>query len=109
MSKNTMYLGGIASLLQLQMCLRASLNIRANLIMPQRNLLTRLLGLSIACGCGVHSGTGRAADVSPPISTAPIALEEIVVSATKTNESIQRVPISITAYTQADLNASGAH
>ena len=77
--------------------------------MPQRNLLTRLLGLSIACGCGVHSGTGRAADVSPPISTAPTALEEIVVSATKTNESLQRVPISITAYTQADLNASGAH
>src|SRR6266478_1022663 len=77
--------------------------------MPQRDLLTRLLGLSIACGCGVHSGTGRAADVSPPVSTAPSALEEIVVSATKTNESLQRVPISITAYTQADLNASGAH
>jgi iron complex outermembrane receptor protein len=77
--------------------------------MSQQGLLIRLLGLSITCGSALHGGSARAAaDASAPGSTEQTALEEIVVSATKSNESIQRVPISITAYTQADLNASGA-
>ena len=78
-------------------------------LMPNRSLLARVLGLSIACGIAVHAGTACAEGASPPSTTAPGALEEIVVSATKSEESIQRVPISITAYTQADLDASGAH
>ena len=57
--------------------------------------------------CGVALGqTAAPSDASASLDTAP-GLQEIVVTATRREESLSRVPISVSAYTQETLDEKG--
>src|SRR5580693_9521271 len=51
----------------------------------------------------------QSAQADQTVSAPEVKLEEIVVTATRKDESIQDVPISITAYDQAAIEALGIH
>lgn len=74
------------------------------------NKMSRLV-LSVAGGSVLAiSSTSFAQDVAPQgaeASAAGAGLEEVIVSAQRRAESMQRVPIAITALTAADLESSG--
>jgi len=57
----------------------------------------------------LHGEFSRAADASAASDEAPVGLEEITVTATRREESISRVPISITALSQEALEEKGIH
>jgi len=55
----------------------------------------------------VQAGAQDTAAQAAPVEAAPSALEEIVVSATKREESMQRVPVSVNAVSGDQLKQSG--
>ncbi len=73
-------------------------------------ILMRAIRRALLSGAAVvplfHIGIAAAADDTTASDSAP-ALEEIVVSATKRNENLRDVPISISAVTQATMAQSG--
>jgi iron complex outermembrane recepter protein len=80
--------------------LRPLLNVRVS----WRVLLLRML--AVVGGCYATAVSGANADATTESST-PVALEEITVTATRREESISRVPISITAMNQEMLEQKG--
>src|SRR5450432_1215831 len=64
-------------------------------------------GLAIAASIATGTWTGAADKPDDAISAGPGGLEEIVVTATRREESISKVPISITALSQNDLDQNG--
>jgi iron complex outermembrane receptor protein len=62
--------------------------------------------LMVIAGCYATAVSGANADATTE-STTPVALEEITVTATRREESISRVPISITAMNQEMLEQKG--
>ena len=73
--------------------------------MPHKGTLTRQF-LLVFGGTLLHVG-GAGAQTADTAAAAPLGLEEIVVTAQKRSESIQEVPIAITAYSEATLRAKG--
>lgn len=71
------------------------------LSMQSRLIKSILLGSAAATA--LLSGT----TVSTPAASQQIALEEIVVTARKRAESLQEIPLTITAFTADDINAAG--
>lgn len=65
------------------------------------------LGGVLVTACAVLPGPALAQGDAPVVSGTPEGIEEIVVTAQKRAESIQDVPIAITAFTSEDLAASG--
>lgn len=78
-------------------CLRAE--IAAANRAPRRALTTILLAVSSVV-CAQESPVGAAA----PSSDEPLALEEVLVTARRREEGLQETPISIAAYSGADLD-----
>jgi iron complex outermembrane receptor protein len=74
--------------------------------MPDIKLTARRLAAIAACGFMLHGGIARA-QTAAASANAPGALEEIVVTAQKRSESIQEVPIAITAFSEAMLQSKG--
>ena len=73
--------------------------------MPHKSLMARLLGALVVCG-SLHGGIACAQSPAAPTGAAN-ELEEIVVTAEKRTESIQQVPIAITAFSESMLRAKG--
>ena len=69
-----------------------------------RVLLLRTLGVIAGCYATAVSGAGADATAEPAPA---VGLEEIVVTATRREESISRVPISITAISQDAIDQKG--
>jgi outer membrane receptor protein involved in Fe transport len=66
------------------------------------HLALALAALTVhAAGAGESAGTAADADAAAPITS---VLEEVVVTATKRTESLSKVPISISAYTQEAMD-----
>jgi iron complex outermembrane receptor protein len=65
--------------------------------MSHKILITRLLAAFAVCGSLLHGEITFAQSAVAQVG-APTALEEIVVTAQKRSESIQEVPIAITAF-----------
>jgi outer membrane receptor protein involved in Fe transport len=86
-----------------------------SLIKPKpfiRSTSKHLLYLCIFGGCAaLGNQAARAAEAAdvPASSDAPVGLEEITVTATRREESISRVPISITALSQEAIDDKGIH
>ena len=66
------------------------------------NSRIRVMPLAVALGSGLGSMTAFGEDSDRP------ALEEVVVTATKRTESLQAVPLSVTAFSQDQLDIKGA-
>jgi len=81
-----------------------SRHVRSTLGHERLLLSIAVAALAAASGAGATEAT-TAADASSP--TASVGLEEIVVTATRREESISKVPISITAMSQDDLDQKG--
>ena len=73
--------------------------------MPDKTLMPCVAALAI-CGLSLHPGIAGAQSATPS-GSAPAALEEIVVTAQKRSESIQEVPIAITAFSESMLRSRG--
>jgi len=72
--------------------------------MPRRSFFAQLLGLSAACGAALHGGTACAQDAAgSPAASETVALDTIIVTARKRDESLAQVPVSITAFTSQNL------
>jgi iron complex outermembrane receptor protein len=71
---------------------------------PWHVLLLRTLIVTAGIGAAPFAG---AADAGDTTTAAPAGLEEIVVTATRREESISRVPISITAISQDAIDQKG--
>jgi iron complex outermembrane receptor protein len=77
-------------------------------VMPHKSLIARIFAVFAVCGSGLHGGTACAQEVNAHGSgNAPAELEEVVVTAQKRSESIQQVPIAITAFSESTLRAKG--
>src|SRR6267154_175561 len=77
-------------------------------IMPRKSLMARFLAVFAACSSGLHGGGACAQEVNAHVgASAPTELEEVVVTAQKRSESIQQVPIAITAFSESTLRAKG--
>jgi iron complex outermembrane receptor protein len=72
--------------------------------MPDKNLITRYLCVLVAAG-SLHGGMAWGQSAASSGSAA--SLEEIVVTAEKRSESIQKVPIAITAFSESMLRSKG--
>jgi iron complex outermembrane recepter protein len=70
-------------------------------------ILDRLVRGTLACACALL-GVGAIPAVLAAEEEKPAALEEIIVTATRRPEPLQSVPISITAFTQDNLQRMGA-
>ena len=66
-----------------------------------------LLGATALCGATLPVAAARAAAAQPQAATASPTVGEIIVTARKRAESLQAVPMSISAYTGDALNKSG--
>ncbi len=66
-----------------------------------------MLRPAIAVAALLAAAQAGAADASGPQSESVVGLEEIVVTAQKTRQDLQKVPISITAVSQDDLRSRG--
>ncbi len=77
-------------------------------IMPHKSLMARFLAVFAVCSSGMHGGAACAQELNAHGSAnAPTELEEVVVTAQKRSESIQQVPIAITAFSESTLRAKG--
>ena len=74
--------------------------------MSHKILITRLLATFAVCG-SLLQGEITLAQNALAQGGAPTALEEIVVTAQKRSESIQEVPIAITAFSESTLRNKG--
>ncbi|MEA3149560.1 MAG: hypothetical protein QOD56_499, partial [Gammaproteobacteria bacterium] len=73
-----------------------------------RFISRRLLYLCIVgSGAGLSSGLALAANAGTGADTGSGGLEEIVVTATRREENLSKVPISISAYTQESMDIKG--
>ncbi len=71
--------------------------------MPRRNFFAQLLGLSAACGAALHGGTACAQDAAATAAADSTTLDTVVVTARKRDESLSKVPVSITVFTAQAL------
>lgn len=69
----------------------------------KRGLAARITGLSAVCASALHAGSACAQDA--PVTER--ALEEVVVTATRREESMQKIPVTVTAITGDVLASSG--
>jgi iron complex outermembrane recepter protein len=77
-------------------------------VMPHKSLMARLLAVFAVCSAAVHGGVACGQEVNAHSTTnAATELEEVVVTAQKRSESIQQVPIAITAFSESTLRAKG--
>src|SRR5271155_2124906 len=74
--------------------------------MPDKNLRARHLCALAVVGSLLYGGIAGAQSTTGS-AAAPAALEEIVVTAEKRSESIQEVPIAITAFSESMLRSKG--
>jgi iron complex outermembrane recepter protein len=75
-------------------------------VVPRHVLFLRTLIMSVCTGWAAAAGAAGAT-VSDTTAAAPVGLEEIVVTATRREENISRVPISITALSQEVIEQKG--
>src|SRR6202046_1931635 len=67
-----------------------------------------LLGVALPlCACGVTFGQNAPAPDESQVVESEGALKEIVVTATRHEESLSKVPISVSAFTQEDMDEKG--
>jgi iron complex outermembrane recepter protein len=71
--------------------------------LPGRTSYARLLALSAGFGIAVHAGDASAADAAASAGSDSDTLETITVSARKRDESLAKVPVSITVFTSESL------
>jgi iron complex outermembrane recepter protein len=77
-------------------------------IMPHKSLMARFLAVFAICSSGLHGAAACAQEANARSNANPAGeLEEVVVTAQKRSESIQQVPIAITAFSEATLRAKG--
>jgi iron complex outermembrane receptor protein len=74
--------------------------------MADKILIVRCVAALAICGLLLHVGIAGAQSATSS-GNAPAALEEIVVTAQKRSESIQEVPIAITAFSESMLRSKG--
>ncbi|MGE0115710.1 MAG: TonB-dependent receptor [Steroidobacteraceae bacterium] len=77
--------------------------------MRHRNLFARFIGLFAVCGSAIHAGSACAQDVSTTrrSSGAEAQLEEVVVTAQRYAESLQKTPVSVVAVSGDELQTLG--
>jgi outer membrane receptor protein involved in Fe transport len=66
--------------------------------------------MALAAGCclvALKPGPAQAADADESTAAGPASLQEIVVTANRREESASKVPISVSAYTQATMDSLG--
>jgi outer membrane receptor protein involved in Fe transport len=74
--------------------------------MPRRSFFAQLLGLSAACGAALHGGAACGQDAATTAAAADsTTLDTVVVTARKRDESLAKVPESITVFTAQTLEA----
>jgi outer membrane receptor protein involved in Fe transport len=66
-------------------------------------VVARLLGLFAVCGSAMHPGGACAQDTVAPAAEEASSLQEIIVTARKRDESLAKVPESISVFTSATL------
>src|SRR3984957_9350569 len=77
-------------------------------VMPHKSFMARFLAVFAVCSSGLHGGAACAQEANAHGNANPgVELEEVVVTAQKRSESIQQVPIAITAFSEATLRAKG--
>jgi outer membrane receptor protein involved in Fe transport len=67
----------------------------------------RVCLLATSAACAVMAGGGAWAQEVQPISAPADSLEEVVVTATRQTDTVNRVPLSVTAQTQKNLDQQG--
>lgn len=72
--------------------------------MRKRSALTRLSLMALAVSCGAQA---RAQTATPQDTATPDATGDIIVTAQKRSERLQDVPVSISAFSAAQLEGSG--
>jgi len=72
-----------------------------------KNLAYTLALIALATATASAAATGPSGDASDEASNAPPTLNEVIVTATRRNERLQDVPLSITAFSQEDLSQKG--
>ncbi|MGA2861076.1 MAG: TonB-dependent receptor [Steroidobacteraceae bacterium] len=73
-----------------------------------RRLQLVLPGVALAlCACGVALGQNAPAPEEGQVEESAGALKEIVVTATRREESLSKVPVSVSAFTQEDMDEKG--
>jgi iron complex outermembrane receptor protein len=77
-------------------------------VMPHKSFMARFLAVFAVCSSALHGGAACAQEANARGNANPAGeLEEVVVTAQKRSESIQQVPIAITAFSEATLRAKG--
>src|SRR5688572_16037649 len=67
----------------------------------------KLLASATAVAFIAHSGAASAQASSPQGAVSPSAVEEVIVTATRREQKLQDVPLSVTAFSQEDLTEKG--
>jgi iron complex outermembrane receptor protein len=74
--------------------------------MSHQSLMTRLLGAFVACASLLYVGDVCAQEAPAQSGETP-GLEEVIVTAEKVSEDIEKAPLAITAITGAEIKAQG--
>jgi len=74
--------------------------------MSHGSLVARLLGSFVACGLLLHVA-GACAQVAPVQAAEAPGLQEVLITAEKISEDIEKAPLAVTAITGADIAAQG--
>jgi iron complex outermembrane receptor protein len=73
--------------------------------MARRSCFAQLFALFAACGAALHGGGACAQDVAAATPADSSMLDTVVVTARKRDESLAKVPESITVFTAQTLEA----
>src|ERR1700677_2524066 len=73
--------------------------------MPRRSFFGRLFALSAVCCGALHGGAAWGQDAAPTTAADSSMLDTVVVTARKRDESLAKVPESITVFTSQTLEA----
>ena len=68
---------------------------------------TLTLAVMTSLACGLASGLATTTVLAADEAENSLALEEVIVTARKREESLQDIPVAVTAFTAADIEAAG--